>query len=87
MRAIIRTSASLAETTHDGRTVFDHDVTSRGALDYANAADELTRQYFPEAAAAGAAPSASAAPPPEAQPVPPPEASAPRPWEPLHRAS
>lgn len=47
MRSVIRTSASLAETTPDGRTVFDTDVASRGALDYANAADELARHYFP----------------------------------------
>ncbi len=33
MESLIRTSATLAETTHDGRTVFDHDVTSRGARD------------------------------------------------------
>ena len=83
MRAIIRTSASLAETTHDGRTVFDHDVTSRGALDYANAADELTRQYFPEAPSLAPSDPVASQPEPEA----PPEAPAPRPWESLHRVS
>ncbi len=41
LHAIIRTSAALAETTRDGRTVFDVDLASRGALDYARAADEL----------------------------------------------
>ena len=81
MRSVIRTSASLAETTHDGRTVFDHDVTSRGARDYANAADELGRHYFPDAAPEVEAPAP--------QPMPPaqPEAVPPRPWEPLPRAS
>ena len=47
IRRVIRTSASLAESSHDGRTVFDHDITSRGARDYANAADELARHFFP----------------------------------------
>lgn len=46
MRSVVRTSASLAETTRDGRTVFDRDVGARGARDYANAADELARHYF-----------------------------------------
>src|SRR5690606_25102186 len=83
MRAIIRTSASLAETTHDGRTVFDHDVTSRGALDYANAADELIRLYFPGSAAPMPSEPSASQPEPEA----PPEVPAPRPWESLHRVS
>ena len=44
----IRTSASLAESARGGETVFDRDITSRGARDYANAADEMTRYLFPE---------------------------------------
>ena len=49
----IRTSAALAESTHGGWTVFDRDVASRGARDYANAADELNGYLFaaPEAPA------------------------------------
>lgn len=43
----IRTSASLAESAHGGRTVFDRDIASRGARDYANAADELSAYLFP----------------------------------------
>lgn len=43
----IRTSASLAESAEGGRTVFDRDVASRGARDYANAADELSAHVFP----------------------------------------
>jgi chromosome partitioning protein len=37
----IRTSSSLAVASRDGRTVFDARVTTRGAEDYAAAADEL----------------------------------------------
>ncbi len=48
LESVVRTSASLAETTRDGQTVFDHDVVSRGARDYANAADELSRYFFPD---------------------------------------
>ncbi len=48
LAAEIRTSASLAESTHGGRTVFDRDLASRGARDYANATDELSRLLFPE---------------------------------------
>lgn len=40
----IRTSTSLAESREAGTTVFDHNPNSRGALDYANAADELMRR-------------------------------------------
>jgi hypothetical protein len=46
----IRTSASLAESARGGETVFDRDITSRGARDYANAADEMNGYLFPEAA-------------------------------------
>lgn len=41
---IIRTSTSLAETREGGTTVFDHDSSSRGAQDYANASDELVKR-------------------------------------------
>lgn len=41
---VIRTSVTLAESEEDGTTVFDHDPRSRGALDYANSADELLRR-------------------------------------------
>ncbi len=47
----IRTSSSLATTTHDGRTVFDVNTTVRGAVDYAAAAVEI-RTYLPDAAPA-----------------------------------
>ncbi len=52
LEAEVRTSASLAESAAGGETVFDRDVASRGALDYANAADELARTLFPDAAPA-----------------------------------
>jgi chromosome partitioning protein len=42
MGAIIRTSSSLAVATRDGRTVFDLGAASRGALDYTDAATELS---------------------------------------------
>jgi chromosome partitioning protein len=42
----IRTSASLAESASGGTTVFDRDIHSRGASDYANAADEIARHLF-----------------------------------------
>jgi chromosome partitioning protein len=76
MRSVVRTSAALAEATHDGRTVFDHDVTSRGARDYANAADELAGHYFPEPTAA-----------PDPEPEAPEPAASPQPWMTLHRVS
>lgn len=44
----IRTSASLAESAKGGQTVFDRDITSRGARDYANAADEINPTLFPD---------------------------------------
>lgn len=47
LRNEVRTSASLAESTAGGYTVFDRDITSRGARDYANAADELSTHIFP----------------------------------------
>lgn len=41
MENIIRTSTSLAKSRDDATTIFDHEPSSRGALDYANATDEL----------------------------------------------
>jgi len=41
MDNIIRTSASLAKLRDGRTTIFDHDPNSRGAVDYANATDEL----------------------------------------------
>lgn len=38
---IIRTSTSLAKSQDGTTTIFDHDPNSRGAIDYANATDEL----------------------------------------------
>jgi chromosome partitioning protein len=38
---VIRTSTSLAELQDGTTTIFDHDSNSRGAVDYANATDEL----------------------------------------------
>jgi len=48
MTSIIRTSTSLSLTHNDGKTVFEHDPYSRGAIDYANATDELFRLIAPE---------------------------------------
>lgn len=48
MESVIRTSASLSTSHSDGTTVFEHDPYSRGARDYANAADELLTYLFPE---------------------------------------
>jgi len=41
MDNIIRTSTSLAKLQEGKTTIFDHDPNSRGAVDYANATDEL----------------------------------------------
>lgn len=41
MESVIRTSAALARTQEEGRTVFDQDPGARGAQDYASAAEEL----------------------------------------------
>jgi chromosome partitioning protein len=51
--SIIRTSTSLAKLQDDNTTIFDHDPNSRGAVDYANATDELmehiqTKEASPE---------------------------------------
>lgn len=42
--SIIRTSTSLAKSREGATTIFDHDASSRGALDYANATDELVER-------------------------------------------
>ncbi len=41
MKSIIRTSTSLSHPIPDGQTAFDRDIHSRGAIDYANATEEL----------------------------------------------
>ncbi len=46
LQTVVRTSAVLAETNRDGLTVFDTDLSSRGARDYAAAVDELAELYF-----------------------------------------
>jgi chromosome partitioning protein len=46
MRTIIRTSAALATSDRDGRTVFASHPRARGSIDYANAADELLSSYL-----------------------------------------
>jgi len=48
LRAEVRTSAALAESATGGVTVFQRDLNSRGAQDYANAADEVARYLFAE---------------------------------------
>lgn len=45
VKNVIRTSAALATSYSDGTTVFENDPHSRGAHDYANAADELIRLF------------------------------------------
>ena len=40
----IRTSTSLVQTNENGHTVFDRDPSTRGAIDYANVADEIIRK-------------------------------------------
>ncbi|MDT0632523.1 ParA family protein [Rubrivirga litoralis] len=68
----IRTSSSLAAASRDGRTVFDAGVTTRGAVDYRNAAKEIARHLYAAATAPPADSAAESAPaaPPEAQDVP-----------------
>ena len=64
LRTVVRTSAVLAETGRDGRTVFDTDLSSRGARDYASVVDELAARYFADAPApAGDGAHVDAAPP------------------------
>ena len=48
LSSVIRTSAALSTSYGDGTTVFEHAPSSRGARDYANAADEVLRVFqFP----------------------------------------
>ena len=53
LKSVIRTSSSLAEVSADGKTVFDRNLVSRGARDYANATDEIMNRSFPELSALG----------------------------------
>lgn len=46
LKTEIRTSASLAESAEGGVTVFDREIQTRGAFDYANAADEIATYIF-----------------------------------------
>ena len=41
LSTVVRTSTALSRTYPRGSTAFDHDLTGRGPLDYANVADEL----------------------------------------------
>lgn len=43
----IRTSSSLSVASRNGKTVYDQPKMTRGALDYAHAAEEVTRVFFP----------------------------------------
>lgn len=47
LKSEIRTSASLAGSAEGGATVFDREIQTRGAFDYANAADEIGTYIFP----------------------------------------
>lgn len=50
MESIIRTSTALSQSYEDGSTVFERNPHSRGARDYANAADELLHRLRSEEA-------------------------------------
>ena len=45
LNGIIRTCTTLSVSSRDGRTVYDSNPTARGAIDYANLADEVI-SYF-----------------------------------------
>ena len=70
LQTAIRTSSSLAAASRDGQTVYDVQPTARGALDYAEAAQEIAGYAFgaggaaPDPATGGAAPPAGDAPDP-----------------------
>lgn len=66
LKTEIRTSASLAGSAEGGETVFDRELQTRGAFDYANAADEIGTYIFPGTEVATAA--ALQDPGPEEQP-------------------
>ena len=51
MDTVIRTCASLAAVCRDGTTVFERNLDSRGAKDYAAVVDELVRYVLPPAKA------------------------------------
>ncbi len=65
----IRTSSSLAVASRDGRTVFDSRHTTRGAVDYAAAADEIAAYALGDPASTGE-PAAVDAPPAPASSAP-----------------
>lgn len=51
MRSIVRTCTTLSVSARNGTTVFDADVMARGAIDYANVADEwlgIMESYAPK---------------------------------------
>ena len=81
----IRTSSSLAVASRDGRTVFDSRHTTRGAVDYTAAAEEIAGYVFGDAPAPAVQPEGhpgvesveEAAPAPAAEVVPPPADVAP----------
>jgi chromosome partitioning protein len=76
----IRTSSSLAVASRDGRTVFDSKHSTRGAVDYTAAAEEIAGYVFGDAPVPEAPTvEATAAPPVEGSPAkaPAPPASAP----------
>jgi chromosome partitioning protein len=50
LEQVVRTSASLAVATNDGKTAFDFDPRGRGSVDYANVADEVVRRLLVGAA-------------------------------------
>ncbi|MFN3596328.1 MAG: ParA family protein [Rubricoccaceae bacterium] len=72
----IRTSSSLAVASRNGQTVFDARVSTRGAQDYAAAAEEIGRYVFAGAPLPEVAPRQAALPeaPPKASPEAPPGA-------------
>ena len=47
MDTIVRTCTSLADACHQGQTVFESNLDSRGAKDYAAVVDELIRHVLP----------------------------------------
>ena len=62
---IIRTSTSLAKSQDGETTIFDHDPNSRGAVDYANATDELIGRIQASEVESGPSEATEHRPPPE----------------------
>ena len=62
LQTAIRTSSSLAAATRDGRTVYDTQPGARGALDYADAAQEIAGYLFDGSETAAPEPGAQGAP-------------------------